>query len=230
MKPSDSKQPSPIAVPQAEVTNAAIRTPSAFVARTQAIVLVHGFGANRVFTWPLQRRLMLLGYRVANVRYFSLQSIPRSVPRVVSALQGFSELPEVETIHFVGHSMGCILGRVALETFRPKNFGRMVMMTPPTKGSPIANKLAPLLGRWIAPLYELGTAADSFVNSLKPPDYPFAIVRATNDFIVPPDFETLENAQDHFEIPGRHSAVLFSRQVSQQIHCYLQNGKFQVDP
>lgn len=194
---------------------------------TPTIVLIHGFGANRYVMLPMVWRFRALGFRVINVGYFSLLSIRRTSQQLVEQLRRLDQDPSVGPLHLVAHSMGSILVRNALKQYRPANLGRVVMMTPPSKGSPRADTLAPWLGWLIRPLDELQTRPDSFVNRLPPPDFPFAVMRASHDFLVPNPFEQLEGADDRTLIRGMHSYVLLSRDAIQQIVCYLESGHFQ---
>jgi triacylglycerol lipase len=191
-----------------------------------AVLLVHGIGANRLVMWPLQLGLQRHGFQVCNLGYNSLKSIGETSYRVEAALRSLADQSQLDSIHLVGHSMGCILGRVALARFKPERFQRMVMLTPPSKGSPVADWLAPALGWCVPPLRELRTGPNSFVNRLPPPDYPFAVVRATWDFLIPRDYEILMGAADHLEVSALHSMVLIHRRTIDQVAHFLKTGAF----
>lgn len=190
------------------------------------IVLIHGFGANRLAMWPMAHRLQTRGFAVENFGYFSLASIEKTAQQLKQRLQELAQASDSRRIHIVAHSMGCVLTRRALLDFRPPQLGRVVMMTPPSKGTPRADMLAPALGWLIKPLQQLRTSPDSLVNQLPGPDYPFSLIRASHDFLVPASYERLSGAEDHWLLRGMHSYVLFSPAAIDRIIHYLQTGQF----
>lgn len=190
------------------------------------IVLTHGFGAHRSTMSPLAWRLQARGFATRNHGYFSLASIGQSYTAFRQRLQELDRRSDTGQIHIVAHSMGCVVTRRALQDYRPRKLGRVVMMTPPSKGSPRADLLAPALGWLVKPLRELQTHHTSLVNRLPEPDYPFGLIRATHDFLVPPDYERLSGAEDELLIRGMHFYVLIAPQVADEIVHYLQTGKF----
>ena len=90
-----------------------------------------------------------------------------------------------DQIHLVTHSMGGIIGRIALAEYMPLRFGRFVMIAPPNRGSHVAARLAPYLGRICPPLVQLTDGSESFVCSLPPPTVAeLGIIAAEGDFLV----------------------------------------------
>lgn len=196
------------------------------------IVLIHGFGANRLAMFPMAHRFGARGFQVENFGYFSLASIQTTSQQLKQRLQHLEQKLDTGQqhsgrIHIVAHSMGCVLTRQALLDYRPRQLGRVVMMTPPSKGSPRADILAPALGWLIKPLQELKTSPDSLVNQLPGPDYPFSLIRASHDFLVPASYERLSGAEDQWLLKGMHSYVLFSPAAIDRIIHYLETGHFQ---
>lgn len=175
------------------------------------VVLVHGIGAHPVVMLPFQWALQRAGFRVHNFGYNSLRSMKRSAERLRERLAFWSQLAPEQELHIVAHSMGCIVSRMALAGDRPQNFSRMVMLTPPSKGTPTADCLAPWL-QWLAPsIQELRTDPTSLVNQLPVPDYPFAVVKATWDIIIPATHVDLPGASETSTFRGSHSTVLVHR-------------------
>lgn len=188
---------------------------------TDHVVVVHGIGANRWVMWPLQRSLEKASFRVSNFGYNSLRTLRETSDQLARHLEQMDRERGEGRIHVVGHSMGCILSRLALSKFRPSGLGRMVMMTPPSRGTPSADRLAPWLARFIPPIGELTTQADSLVNSLPDPDYPFAIIRASRDFIIPAAYTELPGAAATWTAPTFHSSVLWHEPTLAQVVRFL---------
>ncbi len=175
------------------------------------VVLVHGIGAHPVVMLPFQWALQRAGFRVHNFGYNSLRSIKHSAERLRERLASWGQLAPGQELHIVAHSMGCIVSRMALASDRPQNFSRMVMLTPPSKGTPTADRIGPWL-QWLAPsIQELRTEPTSLVNQLPAPDYPFAVVKATWDIIIPSTHVELPGAVETLTFGGSHSAVLLHR-------------------
>lgn len=185
------------------------------------VVLVHGIGAHRAVMLPLKWGLERHGFAVHNFGYNSLRSIEQAADRLTARLEELNQQHGPSALHLVGHSMGCIVSRLALERQRPANFQRMVMITPPSRGTPTADRFAPWLGWCVPPISELRTRSDSLVNSLPVPDYPFALVRATWDFLIPPTHVTLPGASETHEFRGTHSAVLFHGPTIRRVANFL---------
>src|SRR5438874_12624625 len=116
--------------------------------KRDAVVLVHGLGANRLVMALLARSLHKTFDGVVNWGYQSLWwPIEQHGPKLAALLRGLDQADSHEQIHLVTHSMGSIIGRLALAEYLPRRFGRFVMIAPPNRGSHVATKLAPLLGR-----------------------------------------------------------------------------------
>lgn len=172
------------------------------------VVLVHGIGAHPVVMLPLQWSLQREGFQVHNFGYNSLRSMNQAAGRLRACLATWGQQAPDQDLHIVAHSMGCIVSRLALTGHRPANFSRMVMLTPPSKGTPTANRIGPWL-HWLAPsIQELRTEPTSLVNQLPPPDYPFALVKAAWDFIIPSTHVELPGAVQTLTFNGLHSGVL----------------------
>lgn len=185
------------------------------------VVLVHGIGAHPVVMLPYQWALQRAGFRVHNFGYNSLRSMRRAADRLRNHLATWSQQAPDQDFHIVAHSMGCIVSRLALADDRPANFSRMVMLTPPSQGTPTANRVGPWL-QWLAPsIQELRTEPTSLVNQIPPPDYPFALVKATWDFIIPPTHVDLPGAVETITFHGVHSAVLVHRPTIRYVAKFL---------
>ena len=210
----------------------------------ETVVLLHGVGMAPWFMKPLARRLEAEGYRVLNVGYPS-RTVPieelaslwlpvrLSDPIVVAAPR----------VHFVAHSMGSLLVRHFMANSRPKNAGRVVMITPPNQGSALADLGRPRwFVRWFVGvnLGALGMSDDAFWRELpQSVDFPTGIIAGTgsgnpmgrklpkpHDGTVTVSSTKIPGAVDSIELPWSHTGILFHRRTADEVVHFLKHGKF----
>jgi pimeloyl-ACP methyl ester carboxylesterase len=195
--------------------------------RRDGVVLVHGLLANSLVMAPLARALGRHFAHVTNWGYQSLWSRIETHGRALA--EQLRELDErVEgRIHLVTHSMGGIIGRIALAEYSPRKLGRFLMIAPPNRGSHIASRLAPVLGFVCPPLSQLCDDEASFVCTLPPPSArELGIIAAAGDFYVREDCTRLGCEKDHITLPGLHTSLLLSRATAEQARHFLLHGRF----
>jgi pimeloyl-ACP methyl ester carboxylesterase len=196
--------------------------------KDELVVLVHGLAAHRLvmgrLAWSLRD-----GYAcVVNWGYSSLWSpIERHGRTLAGMLERLDRERRHSRIHLVTHSMGGIVARLALTEYQPRNFGRFVMIAPPNRGSHMAARLAPILGRVCPPLVQLGNHEASFVCSLPLPQVTeLGIIAAKTDFLVRHPNTRLGCERDHIILPGLHSSLLWRRETVEQVRHFLEYGEF----
>jgi len=196
--------------------------------RADLVVLVHGLAAHRLMMHSLKQSLQCAFAGIVNWGYPSLFSPIEAHGQALAEL--FRQLDgkgEHDRIHLVTHSMGSIIGRVALNHYMPRQFGRFVMIAPPNRGSHVARHLAPYLGRICPPLVQLADEEASFVCSLPPPTVnELGIIAAKTDFLVLEPSTRLGCECDHIVLPGHHSSLLWRRETGEQVRHFLENGRF----
>ena len=192
------------------------------------VVLTHGFMAHRIMLRLLAARLRRAGWDTRIWGYEScLTSVARHADRFGSFLSHLQADTSVDRIHLVTHSMGCIIGRMALTENHLDKLGRFVMLTPPNRGSFVATATAGVFGRVFRPVAELTTAADSLVNSLAEPTHvDIGIIAAEQDALVSLESTRLSVPHSHITLPCLHSAVLFRRDAAALIDTFLKTGQF----
>lgn len=194
------------------------------------VVMVHGYGASPWVMFPLARQMRKLGYNVHNWGYRSLwKDIQHHSARLRKEIEEL-EASELESFHFVSHSMGGILIRVLLETYSPAKLRRIVMITPPNGGSHQATRFSPVFGWLSKTLTQIQDEAESFVNRLNfriPSCYEVGIIQAQHDLVVAPDCTHLPEATEMLQLPGFHSSVLWRKRTSRFVDRYLQTGTFE---
>ena len=205
---------------------------SARCAEPQLVVLVHGLAANRLVMRRLAKSLGRVFAATINWGYHSLWSpIERHSRELAALLRRLDKERQHDRIHLVTHSMGSIIGRLALAEYLPERFGRFVMIAPPNRGSHVASLLAPLFGRVCPPLVQLANHHSSFVCSLPPPVVnDLGIIAAETDYLVWEDSTRLGCERDHIILPGLHSSLLWRPETAVQVGHFLKYGQFHRDP
>jgi pimeloyl-ACP methyl ester carboxylesterase len=203
-------------------------SPQEALSRHDTIVLAHGLGGRPLLMRPMARWLERHFGQIINWGYHSLWSPIETHGKDFAAL--LRQLDHDGTggrIHLVGHSMGGIIARLALAEYMPQRLGRFVMITPPNRGSHIARRLAPHLGRFIPPILQLTDDCASFVCTLPQPTAPeLGIIAAELDFMVPQGNTQLGCECDHIVLPGLHSTLLWRQETADQVRHFLETGKF----
>ena len=198
----------------------------------QCVVLVHGYLANKLLLALLARRLRDHGYRTDLWGYRNMwSSIQVLADRFARSLATLDADPRIDTLHLVTHSMGGIVGRAALDRYRPRKMGRFVMLAPPNRGSFVATAMAGSFGRVLKPVAELSTAADSLVNSLPTPDdVDIGVIAAAHDALVSAESTHPPVPHAHVTLPTWHTGLLFRRDTADLVADFLASGRFPSFP
>ena len=194
----------------------------------ECVALVHGFMANKYILAVLSRRLQAHGYSTTAWGYWNMGcSLLVHAERFARELELLDGEPRIDTLHVVGHSMGCIISRVALDRYRPRKMGRFVMLAPPNRGSFVATATARTLGRFLTPVAELSTADNSLVNSLPTPQgIDIGVIAAKHDALVAEESTRPDAPHAHITLPTWHTGLLFSRETADLVAGFLATGEF----
>jgi pimeloyl-ACP methyl ester carboxylesterase len=203
-----------------------------------ALVVVHGLWMFGSVMAILRRRLEPRGFAVAT---FGYASIREGLDANAAQLADFVARLPGDTVHFVGHSLGCVVIRALLERHALDRPGRIVCLGPPFRGSITAERVARLpggshvLGRSMRDLVARGgfTAAPSGREiGIIAGRMPIGMGRLLGSFAGPNDgmvtvAETrLDGAADHIVLRVAHTSLLWSREVARQTAHFLRSGKF----
>lgn len=218
----------------------AASTPDSSPRGREMVVMTHGIASTRFFLTPLALRLRRAGFGVKLYGYPSLWWSNRTFGRSFAAL--LRRLGDrCDRLHVVGHSMGGIVARCALEEELPPNLGRVVQIAPPNQGSHMATRIGHYHGhplwdavvvaphRLIAPtLDELRDTPDSFVRQLgpPPPGVEVGVVTASHDNVLHPEQTHLPGAADEVTVTGWHTGILWKRDTATQVASFLRTGAF----
>jgi pimeloyl-ACP methyl ester carboxylesterase len=194
----------------------------------ECVVLLHGFLANTLLLSLLARRLRRHGYQTCRWGYWNMGcSLLVHAERFARDLARLDTDPRIDRLHVVGHSMGAIIGRVALDRSRPVKLGRFVMLAPPNRGSFVARAAASTFGRLLKPVAELSTAPDSLVNTLPmPAGVDIGVIAAQYDALVSEESTHPDAPHAHVTLPTWHTGLLFRRETAELVADFLATGRF----
>lgn len=148
-----------------------------------------------------------------------------------------------DKIHFVTHSLSGIMLRYYLKQHEMPDLGRVVMLSPPNKGTEVVDKLGSnfLFRALNGPAgLQLGTGATSIPNTIGRVDFDLGVITGdrTINFIlsslIPGDDDgkvSVTNAQvegmdDFLVVHTSHPFIMKNNQAIEQTLHFLQNGKF----
>jgi pimeloyl-ACP methyl ester carboxylesterase len=192
------------------------------------VSLVHGYLANKFLLTGLARRLRQRGFQPRAWGYWNMQcSLLVHAERFARELAARDADPAVGTLHIVTHSMGGIVARAALDRYRPRKLGRIVMLAPPNRGSFVATATAHTFGRFLKPVAELSTAPDSLVNSLPTPEgVEIGVIAAAHDALVSEASTHPAVPHAHVILPTWHTGLLFREDAAECVAEFLARGSF----
>jgi triacylglycerol lipase len=104
------------------------------------VLLLHGYGANRSNWWILNRHLRAAGFdRIHAMNYHPLAvDLPHLAAQCVQRLDELKDHFGVDRIHVVGHSLGGIIARYAVQVLGATGVDTVVTVASPHGGVPLA--------------------------------------------------------------------------------------------
>ena len=192
----------------------------------------------------LEQHLKRLGYSTINLAYPSTTKTIETIAEthLAHAVQS-CESQRAGKIHFVGHSLGGLIVRQYLQRHSVPAGSRLVMLSPPNKGSELVDLLMKVpLYRWITgPAgQEIGRGPDSVVNRLKPVEIDVGVIAGNlsinlvfsafmdgpDDGMVSVKSTMLPEMRDFIIVPNTHTFIMRDPQVMRQVIHFLENGRF----
>ncbi|MBN2435001.1 MAG: alpha/beta hydrolase [Spirochaetes bacterium] len=208
------------------------------------VILLHGLARTESSMNKMEQALINEGYHVINKGYpsRSKEIQPLSEETISNAINECVKFKPGK-IHFVTHSMGGILVRYYLDKNRIKNLGRVVMLSPPNRGSETVDKLKSFPPfNWLnGPAgQQLGTGSKSIPNQIGSPDYEVGIItgdRSINpilSLLIPGDDDgkvSIERAKlagmkDFIVVHNTHTFIMSDKDVIKQVIYFIRNGLF----
>ncbi|OPL17192.1 MAG: hypothetical protein AVO38_05790 [delta proteobacterium ML8_D] len=185
----------------------------------------------------LRHRLNHFGYRPRSFHYSSTRL---DLAEIAARLNALVEQIPAGTIHFVGHSMGGLVILKLFEAFPDQRPGRIVVLSPPYKGSEAARRFIRfpggrnLLGRSINQLLQgdvpgwsgerdLGVIGGTLNFGL---GRLIGAVGPCGDGTVFIEEMCIPKVRDFITLKVSHMGLLLSKRVAYQICHFLENGLF----
>lgn len=221
----------------------------------ECVVLLHGLRRGSGSMKSMAKFLHKNGYDTLNIQYPSTKyEIPVLTRKVGVEINNYclsNKHKEYKKIHFVTHSMGGIITRQYLKNNKLDNLGRVVMLTPPNKGSRVVdfyinNKvLNPVFRAIEGPAavqlttnpeisipanlgvvdFELGVIAG---NKNYVPLYRL-ITGTDNDSVVAVENTVIDGMKEHIILPVEHNFVMYNKEVKIKTLQFLRTGTFEED-
>lgn len=209
----------------------------------ECVVLLHGLARVSNSMGELEAKMQRAGYLAVNINYPSRRH-PIDVLADDAVGRGLAECRAAgtTTIHFVTHSLGGILLRYYQQHHGIPELGRVVMLGPPNKGSPLVDSLLPVpgFGFITGPTgAALGTESE-LVHGLEPVDFDLGVIAGDtninplnflffsgpNDTIVSVESTRVEGMRAHLVLPVTHTFMMRNNTVIDHTIHYLKTGSF----
>jgi triacylglycerol lipase len=189
------------------------------------VVLLHGMGRTWRSMSPIARACERAGFATINIGYPSTRL---RLPALVDIVRARMAPANGGRLHFVGHSLGCIVIRSIVAQHRPDRLGRIVLMTPPNRGALMADRVLPWLGWLLRPLPDLTIGGAVAASIPTPAGVEIGVIAGTRDRTVSLDETRLAGESDRAQVPCGHSFLMRRQDVQEMTVRFLRTGRFEA--
>ena len=211
---------------------------------SECVILLHGMGRSKLSMVPADLFLTQKGYRTINVNYPSTKgSVEELAKKYVADAVTQAKAGRCKKIHFLTHSLGGIIIRRYLQEGELPPGSRVVMLSPPNKGSEVTDALKDFFFyQWTTgPAgQELGTDSKSTPNTLAPIDLEVGVItgdrdlepwfsnlfRGAHDGKVSVERAKLAEMTDFLVVSKTHTFIMMSAEVLTQVAHFFSRGRF----
>jgi pimeloyl-ACP methyl ester carboxylesterase len=200
------------------------------------VVLVHGLWYGPVSLVLMARRLDACGFRTHR---FSYPTLRQSLAANARALFDYARSMEVDSLHFVGHSLGGLVILRMFDEWTGLPPGRVVLLGSPVQGSAAAGRIVqmkmarPVIGKARSALeYGFSHAPSGRDTGIVAGTRSMGLGRMIEHLPLPHDgtiavAETqLPGAADNIELPVSHTGLVLSAEVVSAVAGFLRRGRF----
>ena len=200
------------------------------------VLCLHGLARSRFSMEPMAGHLRDAGFRVLNVGYASTRQDVDAHAETVEAVLRHG--PTLDRVHWVGHSLGCLVARRYHARAIGPPLGRVVMLAPPNQGSRLATTLidnplfallngpsGQLIAEWstlaatLAVPAEVGVIAGEYAGFTNP------LMREAGDLIVGIEETRLPGAETRV-LPHSHTLIMNKADTMRLAERFLKTGTF----
>jgi pimeloyl-ACP methyl ester carboxylesterase len=211
-------------------------------APTEHVILLHGLARTNNSMNRLAKHLSDQGYQVVNIDYPSRKYQLAELAGIVRK-EVISKTTGANKIHFITHSMGGIIVRFMQKHDPLPNLGRVVMLSPPNRGSEVVDFLSDL---WFFESIngpagkQLGTGENSICRALGKANFELGVITGDrsinwiNSLIIPGKDDgkvsieraKVEGMADFLVVHVSHPFIMNDKIVMAQCIHFLRNGHF----
>lgn len=190
------------------------------------VLVVHGLFRTHRAMRPLVKPIQNAGYEVLEYRYPTTQlKVEDHAEDLRKYLLQLVEEDPDRSLRLVGHSLGAVISVMATTPAIP-GIDRVLQISPPNQGSPVADRFEGMFGKFIAPLKELSASTGGPLPSGDIPGTPTGVIAAESDQLVPISCTQLRGSVDHIQLPGTHTFVFWRDKTQKEIIYFLDHGRF----
>ena len=208
------------------------------------VVFLHGLARSDASFKKMEDSFHDAGYKTCNIGYPSTEHpVETLAEKYVLADIKRCIGSQNKTINFVTHSMGGIVVRYLATQDLPFLINRVVMLSPPNKGSEVVDTLG---GLWLFEFIngpaglQLSTRNDSLPNTLGKAEFELGIITGNqsinlilstmidgeDDGKVSVESAKLEGMKDFLVIEATHPFIMKNKTAIDQTKYFLKNGQF----
>lgn len=221
------------------------------IAGNKTVILLHGLARTSASMNKMEKALQNNGFTTCNINYPStthrIEVLAKEyiLPEIKNAMEDLQKNIQAP-LHFVTHSMGGIIVRYLTANGFIPHMGRVVMLSPPNKGSELVDKLGKL---WFFKFIngpagqELGTDSSSLPLQLGTVNFELGIItgnRSINlilssmiegkdDGKVSIERAKVQGMADFIILPATHPFIMKNRTAIAQTIFFLNHGRFQKE-